>query len=114
MLPRLLCRGLVITRRRIVMKAMVGAFVDVSLMRHMRLGERRVESRPPIGNPGIEFGVLGVHRRLYFGGVGGAGLHAVKGHRGGKIRTHPHCQLIDNAAAKAKADSPKLADAVWP
>src|SRR5690349_9645653 len=44
-LPRLLGGGLVVARRRVVVEAVLGAFVDMALMHHLGLGQRLVEGR---------------------------------------------------------------------
>src|SRR5205823_901589 len=45
-LPGLFRGGLVVARRRVVVEAVIGAFVDVSIMRHVGFAERLIESRP--------------------------------------------------------------------
>ena len=45
-LPGFLGRGFVVPRRRVVVEAVIGAFVDMTLVRHMRLVEGGVERWP--------------------------------------------------------------------
>ena len=76
-LPGLLCRGFVVTGCRIVVETVIGAFIDVSLVRHLGLRERGVERWPSVGDPRVELTVLRIDRRLDFYGIGDARLSSV-------------------------------------
>jgi hypothetical protein len=56
---------------------------------------------PSSGDTRVEFAVLCIYRRGDLGRLGSAGLSSIEWNRGGKIRAHPHRQLIDNAATEA-------------
>src|SRR6516225_7224639 len=111
-LPGFLGRGLVVAGGCIVVEAVIGPLVDMTLVRHMRLGQGGVEGRPSARDARVELAILRIYRRLDFGRIGSAGLSSIERNRSGKIGAHPHRQLIDNAAAKAKADGAELAGAV--
>ena len=53
-LPSLLRGGFVVTRCRVVVKAMVGPVVDMTFMGDLGFGERGVERDPPAGDAGID------------------------------------------------------------
>src|SRR5436190_12906812 len=93
-LPGFFGCGFVVPWGRVVVEAVVGALVDMTLMRHMRLGQGGIKGRPSVGDARVELAVLRVDRRLGFGGIGSAGLRSIKWNRGRKIRAHPHRQLI--------------------
>ena len=112
MLPGLFRGGLVVARRRVVVEAVIGAFVDVSLMRHVGFAERLIESRPSPRDALVELAVLRVDRRLDLGDVLGLRLRAVERYRGVEVGAHPHRQLVDNPAAKAEADRAQFAGRV--
>src|ERR1700720_3661333 len=67
-LPGFLGRRFVVTRRRVVVETVIGTLVDVTLMRHMRSGECRIEGFPSSGNALVEFAILRIDRRLDLGG----------------------------------------------
>jgi hypothetical protein len=67
---------------------------------------------PSSGDTRVEFAVLRIYWRDDLGRLGSAGLSSLEWNRGGKIRAHPHRQLIDNAAAEAEADGAKFTRAV--
>ena len=46
-LPRELCGGFVVARRGVVVETVVGAGIDVALVRHAGCGQRRIERGPP-------------------------------------------------------------------
>jgi hypothetical protein len=54
-LPSLLCSDFVVSAGRVVVETVVGALLDLTLVRHMGFRQRSVESRPPIGDPLVEF-----------------------------------------------------------
>src|SRR5579871_4363660 len=99
-LPRFLRRRLIVARRRVVVEAVIGALVDVSLVRNVRLTKGRVEGGPPAGDALIELAVLGVYRRLDLLRVGGVRLQSVERHAGPEVGTHAHGELVDDAAAE--------------
>ena len=68
-LPRFFGRGFVVSGRRVVMEAVIGAFVDVTFVRHIGLRQGGIEGRPPVGDPRVEFSVLRIDRRLDLGGA---------------------------------------------
>src|SRR5277367_4772631 len=76
--PGFFGRRLIVARRRVVVEAVVGAFVDVTLVRDARLGEGGVEGRPAAGDTLIEFAILRVDRRLDFRRVGRVRLEAIE------------------------------------
>src|SRR2546423_2128371 len=90
--PGLLGCGFVVTGGRVVVEAVIGAFVDMTLVRHLRLRESRIERWPSVGDARVEFAVLRIYRRLDLSRVGSTRLSSVEGNSGGKIRTHPHRQ----------------------
>src|ERR1700678_1941861 len=108
-LPRLFRRRLVVARRRVIVEAVVGARVDMPLVGDAGRTQRRVESGPAAGDARVELTILGVDRRLDFGGIGGAWLKTVEGNRGVEARAHAHGQFVDDAAAKAEPDRAELA-----
>ena len=57
-LPSFLGGSFVVTGRRIVVEALIGALVDVPLMRHLRHGQRGIEGRPSVGDARVQFAVL--------------------------------------------------------
>src|ERR1700733_14820285 len=73
-LPRFFRRGLVVARRRVVVKAVVGALIDMRLVGDASPAERRVECRPAAGDARVELRILRVDRRLDFGCVSGVRL----------------------------------------
>src|SRR5208337_4234202 len=75
--PRFLGRRLVVAGGGVVVEAMVGALIDVGLVRDAGRRQRGVEGRPARGDALIEFAVLGVDRRLDFRDVASRGLDAV-------------------------------------
>src|SRR5580692_8757122 len=111
-LPSFLGGSLVVTGRRVVVEAVIGALVDMSLMWHLRLGQRRVEGRPSVGDARVLLAVLRIDRRLDLGRIGGARLRPLERGSGGQIGAHQHCQLIDDAATKAEANRAELAGRV--
>src|SRR5579871_5912767 len=76
--PGLLGGSLVIAGRRIVVEAVVGALVDMALVRHVRGGELLVEGRPARRDARVEFAILRIDRGLDLGGVLGARLAAIE------------------------------------
>src|ERR1700756_4693625 len=58
--PGFLGGGLVVAGRRVVMEAVVGALVDMALVRDLRGRELLVESFPARGDAGIELAILGI------------------------------------------------------
>src|SRR5215472_6201533 len=111
-LPGFFGCGFVVTGSCVVVEAVIGAFVNVTLMGHLRLGQRGIEGRPSAGDARVELAILCIYRRLDLGGIGSARLSSVKRNGSGKIRPHSYPQLIDNAAAEAEADGAELAGAV--
>jgi NAD(P)-dependent dehydrogenase (short-subunit alcohol dehydrogenase family) len=111
-LPGFFGCGFVVPWGRVVVEAVVGALVDMALMRHMRLSQGGIEGWPPSGDTRVELAVLRIYRRLDFGRIGSTGLRSIEWNRGGKIPTHPHRQLIDNSAAEAEPHGTELAGAV--
>src|SRR5215470_16022058 len=77
-LPSFLGGSLVVTRRRIVVEAVIGALVDMPLMWHLRLGQRGLEGRPSVGDARVLLAVLRIDRRLNLGRIGGAGLRPIE------------------------------------
>src|ERR1700719_3637883 len=73
-LPSFLGGSLVVTGRRVVVEAVIGVLVDMSLMWHLRLGQRGVEGRPSVGNARVLLSVLRIDRRLDLGRIGGASM----------------------------------------
>src|SRR5689334_4333147 len=112
-LPGKLGRGLVVTRRCVVVEAVIGADIDIALMRGMRGGELLVESRPARCDPGIELAVMREQRRLDLRRIGGIGLITVERHASSEVATHPHRQYVDDTPAEAEADGTELARGVW-
>src|ERR1051326_7501371 len=113
-LPRLFGGRFVVARGRIVVKAVIGAFVDVPLMRHVGFAERLVEGRPAARDTLVELAILRVDRRLDLGRVLGLWLRAVERHAGVEVAAHPHRQLIDDAAAIAEPDRAQFAGRIRP
>src|SRR5271163_4261929 len=107
--PGFFGRRLIVAWRRVVVEAVVGAFVDVTLVRDARLGEGGVEGRPAAGDTLIEFAILRVDRRLDFRRVGRVRLEAIEWDGGVEIGTQAHRELIDDPAAETEADRPELA-----
>src|SRR5271155_3233071 len=81
-LPGFLCRGLIVARRRVVVEAVVGALIDMALVRNARRVKSGVERRPAAGDAPIELAILGVERGLDLCRVGGVRLQAVERHGG--------------------------------
>ena len=52
-------------------KTVVGALIDVTLVRHVGIQQRSVESWPPIGDPLVEFAILRIERGLDLYDIGG-------------------------------------------
>src|SRR5947209_7609382 len=71
-----------------------------------------IEIRPSGVDALVELAVLRVDRCLDLGGVLRFGLRTVERHPGGEIDSHLHRQLVDDAAADAKANCAELAGAV--
>src|SRR3984893_7212182 len=69
-LPSFLGGSRVVTGRRVVVEAVIGALVDMSLMWHLRLGQRGVEGRPSLADARVLLAVLRIDRRLDLGRVG--------------------------------------------
>src|SRR5712671_6398003 len=111
-LPGFFGGGLVVTRRRVVVEAVIGALVDVTFMRHVVGRECRIKGLPSTGDALVELAILRIDRRLDLGSVFGAGLNPIEGNAGRHVRAHAHRQLIDDAAAEAEADDAELAGAV--
>src|SRR5215813_27021 len=111
-LPRKRCRRVVVTGRGVVVEAVIGALVNESFVRHVHGGECGVKVLPTRSDAGVKLAILRKERRLDLGRVGGARLAAVERDRSSKIAAHPHCQLIDNTAAKAEPDGAELAGGV--
>src|SRR5580698_8656341 len=57
-LPGFLRRRLIVTRGRIVVETMIGAFVDMALVRYTGLREGGIERRPSIRDARVEFAIL--------------------------------------------------------
>ena len=85
MLPGFFGCGFVVTGGRVVVEAVIGAFVDMTLVRHVRLREDGIERLPTTGDACVEFAVLCIYRRLDLGRVGSAGLNSVEWNCSGKI-----------------------------
>src|SRR5271169_4754243 len=84
-LPCLFSSGVIVPGGRVVMEAVIGAFVDVTFVRHVRLSEISIERWPPPGGAGVEFTVLCIYRRLDLGRLGSAGLSSIEWNRSPKI-----------------------------
>src|SRR5277367_3184428 len=63
-LPGLFGCGFVVTGGRVVVEAVIGAFVDMTLVRHLRLREGGIKRWPSVGNPRVELAVLRIYRSL--------------------------------------------------
>src|SRR4029077_11648958 len=103
-LPGLFGRGFVVTGGRIIVEAVIGAFVDMTLVRHLRGCQSSIEGWPAVGDARVEFAVLRIYRRLDLGRIRSVRLRSVERNSRSKIRTYPHRQLIDNATAEAEPD----------
>src|SRR5882757_9603449 len=57
----------IVTGRRVVVEAVIGTFVDMSLVRHLRRGEGGIERGPSVGDARVELAILSVDRRLDLG-----------------------------------------------
>lgn len=86
MLPRFFGGGFVVTGGRIVVKAVIGALVDMTLVRHLRLRQGGIEGWPSVGDARVELAVLRIYRRLDLGRVGSARLSSVEGNSRGQVR----------------------------
>src|SRR6202023_1975934 len=74
---------------QVVVEAVIGALVDMTLVRHLRLRQGGVEGGPSVGDARVEFAVLRIYRRLDLGRVGSARLSSVEGNSSSQIRAHP-------------------------
>jgi hypothetical protein len=43
-------------------EAVIGAFIDMTLVRHLRLGQGGIEGWPAVGDAGVELAVLRIAR----------------------------------------------------
>jgi hypothetical protein len=77
-LPGLFGCGFVVTGGRVVVEAVIGNFVDMTLVRHVRLREGGIECLPSSGDTRVELAVLRIDRRLDLRRIGGAGLRSVE------------------------------------
>src|SRR5258705_13028522 len=68
-LPGFFCCRFVVTRGRVVVEAVIGALVDMTLMRHVVGGERRIKGFPSAGDALVELAILRIDGRLDLGGV---------------------------------------------
>src|SRR4029077_19399746 len=81
-LPRQLGGWLVVARRRVVVEAVLGARVDVHLIRHPGGRQRGLERGPHLVDPLVGLGVVDQERRLDPRSAGGVGRRPVERHAG--------------------------------
>src|SRR5215467_2564097 len=89
-LPRKLGSWIIVAGGGVVVEAVIGVFVDESLVGNMRCRECRIEIRPSRGYARVKLAILRKDGRLDVGSVGGARLAAIERHCGGKIAAHSH------------------------
>src|SRR5437870_2007422 len=110
-IPRELRGGFVVPRRRVVVEAVLRAFVLELLVRLAVRFERGLERRDAVADAGVDGRVRVVQhqRRLDLRRVFSARLAAVERRAGVEIFAKPHGELIDDAAAEAEADRAEFA-----
>jgi hypothetical protein len=87
-LPRQLGRRLLEARRRVVVKAVLGAGVEVRFVRHAVLLERGLEGRPHRVDALVVLGVVDQQRRLDALDTRGLGRGAVERGAGAQLVAH--------------------------
>jgi hypothetical protein len=90
---------------------MIGAYVYMTLVRHLRLRQGDIEGWPSVGD------TRAIRRTAHLslpdlGRVSSAELSSIDRNPGSKIRAHPHPWLIDDSAAKAETEGTAFACAV--
>src|SRR5579862_9132012 len=73
-LPGELGGRVVVTRRRVVVEAVIGTLVDIAFVGDVGGRQGGIEGRPSRGDAGVEFAVMRKQRRFDLGGFLGVGL----------------------------------------
>ena len=108
-LPGELGRRLVVTRRRVVVKAVLGAGIEMRLVAGARRLQRRLEGRPHRVDALVDLRVLDQKRRLDARHARRLGRRAVERHTRVQIGAERDGEEVGRAAAPAEAGGAELA-----
>src|SRR5262245_23987658 len=108
-LPGELRRGLVVAGRRVVVKAVLCARIEIGLVRQAGGLQGGFESRPHGVDPLVVLRVVHQERHLDLRHAGGLGGGAVIGHSCLHVRAERHCEIVGGAATPAESGDPELA-----